>query len=307
MELKNNKNGGIVYLYLIITFFLWGSLYVVSKYALGAMPAPALVCCRALVGTLTLLFLARKQQKPKFTKEEKRAIFWIGLLGYFSTQLLVTIGISLSGASMAALVNSLTPVAVTVVAAIVLGEKIDAVKIACLVLAVVGTCVVALDGLQMGSLIGVLCVLLSLVTWAIASTLVRRLTKKHSALIVTLSGMAMSLVFHLPSAAISIAASKEALHITWTTVAAILYLGIAGTGLAQLSWSRCLQMKEASFCSMFYPLQAVFSALLGAVILGETFKPLFFVGLALIAADVVLICLHNNKLEKQALAEQETK
>lgn len=294
------KNSASVYLYLLITFFCWGSVYVVSKYALGALPAPAVCASRVIVGVLALLFLARNERRPQFTKEDKKSLLIIAFFGYFCTQQLVTLGISLTGASMAALVNSLTPVAITVVAAIVLKERIDAVKIICLILAIGGTIVVALDSISGGSTIGIVSVLVSLVCWAIASTRVRQMTKKHSALIVTLYGMMLSLVFQVPVAAVSIILSPGSVNLTVSTVAAVVYLGIVGTGVAQLFWSRCLQLKEASFCSMFYPLQPVFSAILGAIILGETFKPLFFVGLVLIAADVVLICLHNRKLEKKA-------
>lgn len=298
------KQSASVYLYLLITFFCWGSVYVVSKYALGALPAPAVCASRVLVGVFAVLFLARKEPRPTFTKEDKKDLLVIAFFGYFSTQMLVTFGISLAGASMAALINALTPVAITVVAAIVLKEKIDAVKIACLVLAIGGTAVVALDGVEGGSMIGIAAVAVSLVCWAIASTRVRIMTKRHSAAMVTLYGMALSLVFQIPVAAVSIIVSPNGVNLSLSTVAAILYLGVVGTGVAQLCWTRCLQLKEASFCSMFYPLQPVFSAILGAIILGETFKPLFFVGLVLIAADVVLICVHNSRLEKKAAAEK---
>ena len=308
MELKNNKkNGSLVYLFLLATFFCWGSVYVVTKFALGALPATTLCASRVLVGVLAVMFLARKEERPNFTKEDKISLLVVAFFGYFSTQMLVTIGISLTGASMAALVNSLTPVAITIAAALVLNERIDAVKILCLVLAIGGTAVVAVDGIESGSVVGILCVVVSLITWSISTTFVRRLTKKYSAVSITFYGMALSLVFQIPVGAVSLFANLDTVNLSFSSVAAIVYLGIVGTGMGQLFWNRCLQFKEASFCSMFYPLQPVFSALLGAVILGETFKPLFFVGLALIAADVVLICLHNNKLEKQALAEQETK
>ena len=300
------KASASVYLFILITFFCWGSVYVVSKYALGALPAPAVCTSRVIVGVLAVLFLARKEARPNFTKEEKRSLLMIAFFGYFSTQQLVTLGISLTGASMAALINSLTPVAITIVAAIVLKEKIDAVKIICLALAIAGPAVVTLDsGVSGGNVLGVAAVLVSLATWAIASTHVRRLTQKYSAIIVTLYGMALSLVFQVPVAVGSIIANPGSVNLSLTTVAALLYLGIVGTGVGQVGWSRCLQLKEASFCSMFYPLQPVFSALLGALLLGETFRPMFFVGLVLIAADVILICLHNSRLEKKAAAEKE--
>ena len=43
------------YLYLLLTFFLWGSLYVVSKFVLGKLPAFTLAFVRFLLAFATLL------------------------------------------------------------------------------------------------------------------------------------------------------------------------------------------------------------------------------------------------------------
>lgn len=37
------------YLFLFITFFIWGSQYVVSKYALAVMPPLTVLLCRYIV------------------------------------------------------------------------------------------------------------------------------------------------------------------------------------------------------------------------------------------------------------------
>ena len=62
------------------------------------------------------------------------------------------------------------------------------------------------------------------------------------------------------------------------------------------TWTRCLSILPASTCSLFYPLQPVFAALLGAVILKETFTSTFAIGLALISLDVVLSTWETKKL-----------
>lgn len=46
----------------------------------------------------------------------------------------------------------------------------------------------------------------------------------------------------------------------------------------------------------------MFSALLGMLLLNETFTPSFLVGLVLISADVILSTLETRKLAKQAQA-----
>ena len=82
----------------------------------------------------------------------------------------------------------------------------------------------------------------------------------------------------------------------------VLYLGLVGSGLAQYTWTASLAELPASTCSLFYPLQPMFSALLGILLLNETFTPSFLVGLVLISADVILSTLETRKLAKQAQA-----
>ena len=81
-------------------------------------------------------------------------------------------------------------------------------------------------------------------------------------------------------------------------VLVILYLGFCGSGLAQYTWTKCLSMLPASTCSLFYPLQPTFSALLGALLLQESFSPTFFIGLLLISLDVVLSTWETQRLSK---------
>ena len=180
------------------------------------------------------------------------------MLGYFLTIFLIQIGIALTGSAMASLINALTPVSVTILAALLLKETSAPV--------------------QLGS----------------AAVLMRRLTAKYPAVLVTTYGMAISLIFHIPAGILAYASQPVAF--TPKIVLVVLYLGFFGSGVAQYTWTRCLSILPASTCSLFYPLQPVFAALLGAVILKETFTSTFAIGLALISLDVVLSTWETKKL-----------
>ena len=106
--------------------------------------------------------------------------------------------------------------------------------------------------------------------------------------------MAISLIGHIPVGIVS--AVNQPVTINWTVVLVVLYLGFFGSGVAQFTWVKCLSALPASTCSLFYPLQPVFSALLGAAILGETFTSAFFIGLVLISIDVALSTWETSRL-----------
>lgn len=271
---------------LVFTFFVWGSVYVAGKMVSDQVPASLVACLRCVTAMLPLLLMSRKYLKTKIDREDWKYFFLVGAIGYFLTIQMIQLGIELTGASMASLINALTPVAVTILAAFILKEQITPVKCLCLILALAGTFVITRGASTQGETMGIAVVLVGVVSFAAASVYMRRLTAKYPAVLVTTYSMAISLIFHIPVGIATIC--TEPVTVTPFAVAAILYLGFAGSGVAQYTWTKCLSLLPASTCSLFYPLQPAFSALLGAWLLGETFSPAFFAGLLLISLDVVL-------------------
>lgn len=130
------------FLLLFVTFFFWGSVYVGGKLISDDVPAPLLGCLRCFVASFPLMLMARKHFGVKIDRADWKYFAGVGVMGYFLTIFLIQLGISLTGASMASLVNSVTPVGVTIFAALHLKEKITPTKVLCLVLALVGTFVI---------------------------------------------------------------------------------------------------------------------------------------------------------------------
>lgn len=286
------------FLLLVMTFFFWGGVYVAGKFISNDVPAPLLACLRCTVAVGPLLFMARKHLGTKIAREDRMAFLLVGGLGYFLTIFLIQTAITLTGAGMAALLNSLTPVAVTIIAAVLLKEKITPVKCLCLALALAGTVVITNGAGGEGQVLGIVLALVSVLCWGVASVFMRRLTAKYPPILVTAYGIAISLVFHLPVGIFT--AATQPVTITGKTVLVVLYLGLIGSGLSQFTWTKCLSVFPASTCSLFYPLQAVFAAILGALILGESFQSTFLLGLLLISADVALSTWETRRQSLQA-------
>lgn len=285
------RRKGMVYIYLLITFMLWGSIYVASKYAMGSLPVLAVTGLRFLVAVIPLLAVGlRRLRETPIDKGDWKYLILLGAMGYFLTPVLNMTGLNMISASTASLVNSLNPVGITIMAALVLKERIGPRHILCLLLAVAGTVVITGGGKGGGGqAIGVLCVLASVATWGFCSVTMRRINRKYGSLVVTTYGILISEALYIPLIFRSLS-GQGAARFEMGAVLAIVYLGTFGTALAQYLWGKSLSMMEASKCSVFYPLQAVFSSLLAAMLLNERFTPEFFIGAALIAAGVVINC-----------------
>lgn len=294
MEKKAHSAG---YAYLFATFFLWGSVYVAGKFGSSQFPPFLLTALRCLIAVPLLLAMARAHLRVRIDRADRRYFLAVGLLGYYLTFELVQLGVSLTGASTAALVNSFNPVVIMLLAAVFLKERVTPVKLLCLALAMAGTLIVAGGASGQAELLGILSTLLATVTWGTAAVCIRRLTAKYPAILVTAYGMAISLLFHIPTGIYD--ALRQPPRIEWSGVLTVLYLASAGTALAQFTWAKALSRFPAGTCSLFYPLQAVFSALLGAVVLRETFTSAFFIGLAFVAADVALSTWETSREAKR--------
>lgn len=286
------------WLFLLVTFFFWGSVYVGSKL-IPDVPTALVGCLRCCVAVVALQIVVQTKFKGVvIAKEDYKYFLGVGALGYFATIFLIQKGIALAGSSTASLINSMTPVSVTIFAALILKEKITPVKVLCLVLALTGTYIITTGASGEGETLGAMLVLLSVICWGIASVNMRQLTAKYPPVLVTAYGMTLSLVLHIP-VGIFEAVQAGGTGLDAGSILVLLYLGLVGSALPQYTWTASLSMLPASTCSLFYPLQPAFSAILGAFILGETFKPTFFIGMLLISIDVVLSTLETRRLSQQ--------
>ena len=294
------------WLFLLLTFFCWGSVYVFSKM-IPSVPTALVGCLRCCIAVIPLQIVVRTKFKGiTIAREDYKYFIGVGILGYFATIFLIQKGIALAGSSTASLINSMTPVSVTIFAALILKEKITPVKILCLVLALTGTYIITTGASGEGEALGALLVLLSVISWGIASVNMRQLTSKYPPVMVTAYGMTLSLLFHIPVGVFETVQAGGA-GLEPMSILVLLYLGLVGSALPQYTWTASLSMLPASTCSLFYPLQPAFSAILGALILGETFKPTFFIGMFLISIDVILSTLETRRLSMLEKAAQAKK
>ena len=125
------------YIFLLLTFVLWGSLYVVSKYVLGKLPAFTIAFLRFFFAFAALSLFDRHPGK-KLEKQHIPYILLIGFGGYFIAVGAQLLGTKYAGASTASLINSMNPVTMTLFGAIILHEQLTIRKILGIALSILG-------------------------------------------------------------------------------------------------------------------------------------------------------------------------
>ena len=275
------------------TFLCWGSLYIVSKIALRTVPPVTLLALRYLVAIPALYGILRLRGALKrMTREDVRTVFAIGFIGYFLSFCLQMLGINRLTGSISSLLGAMNPIFIPILASVFLREKLTAAKVGCVAVSMVGVVtIIGVNGTV--DLLGALFMLVSVFLWSSASVIIRRVSGRYDPMQVAMLGMVFALPFTGMWAFAELRTAPFALPLP--SVLAVLYMGLVGTATAHTLWNTSLSRMDASFCSMFYPMQPLVSSVLGVLALGERITPNFLIGGAIICCGIVAAVLSGKK------------
>lgn len=270
---------------LFAAFVLWGSQYVISKIALRTVPPVTLLALRYLVSVPALFIVLRlRHALTPIKKGDWPILFAIGFTGYFASFCLQMLGINRLTGSVSSLLGAMNPIFIPILAAFFLHERITPAKIACVALSMAGVVViVGVDGTVDVS--GALLMLASVFLWSTASIIIRRVSGRYDPMQIALIAILCALPFTGGWSFIELQSAP--CSFTLESVLAVLYMGVLGTAVTHSLWNYSLRVMDASFCSMFYPMQPLVSSILGVLFLHEAVTPSFVIGALMICCGIV--------------------
>lgn len=284
----------IGYLYLLITFLGWGSIYIVSKYALAVMGPVTVSFCRYAVSVICLYGIMRVKGVQKKVAKEHWKYFWIlGGLGYFGAIILQLGGTALLSGSLASLINSMNPIVISLMAAVFLKEKITWKNVVSIMVSLIGVYIILGKGAVQINPVGIALSGSAVILWSAASVTIRKISGYYDPIQTALYGMSIALVLNAPAAVLENLFMTRS-HPTPTAIFACLFVAVIGTAVSHTCWNKSLQLIDASTCSMFYPLQPLVSAVLGVVLLHEVITWQFVLGAIFICSGIVITFLPLN-------------
>ena len=295
----SDKSNKIAYLYLLITFTAWGSLYVVSKFVLGKVPTFTTSFIRSAIAAIVLNIALKQRKVAKISPEDYKYIFIIGFFGYFISMGTQFIGTKLTNASLASLINSMNPITITLLASLILKEKISPRNVISILVLLIGVRILIGDINDNVYIGGILFSLLSVFIWSLVSVLIRKVTRKYNPIQITAYGITMGAVFNLPVSMYEIYTTPD-IEFDAGVIIATIYMGLVCTALAHLLWNKSLSMLDAGVCSLFYPIQPLVATLLGIIFLNEAINKNFIIGGLLIVGAVVFNIIGNVKRANSA-------
>ncbi|NEU58312.1 DMT family transporter [Halorussus sp. MSC15.2] len=276
---------------------LWGGMYVVSKWGFSAIPPVTLGFLRVVIGAAVLLVVVRRARPAReFSRTDRRRFV---ALGVAVTATIVTqfVGTDLTNASQGALLTVLTPVFTLLLGVSALSEPMTRRKSAGMALAAVGTLSVLagrydLTRMASGNAVGVAALLVASLAWAAYTVYGKPLVRAYSALETATYSTVAAVPMLGVLAAAELAVSGFSLGdvpLSLPVAGAVLYLGVLSTAVAWYLWYKGLEFVDAGTVAVFFFVQPLVGALLGALLLGEAIGPDFVVGGAVMAVGVYIV------------------
>ena len=285
---------------------IWGSTFVVSRYALASVSFLDLVILRFACSTalFAVLFLVQRPRMPHGRE------WWLYLgaaaSGYVLSIPFQFLGTSLTNAHIGSIITCATPLAMVVLAGLFLHEHVRLRDILAIAIALAGVALISLEGLRRGAgasplhwLEGIAALVAAAVTWGLYSLFLRLITRKQSSLTATGISNALGFFILLP---LFIPRGGEVIATVTTRpvlAAAIVYLGVVSTFLGFTLWTLGLeQVSSVSASSLMFFCQPLAGTILGMLVLHEhvTAQTIISSGLILTGLLVSMVSSQVNTL-----------
>lgn len=316
--MRTRRGSTINFAALIVVNVLWAAQYPAYKIA-GDSMEPAALNFWTLVLAAGLLLPLRMRESRRRTGAQFE-IGWrilyeyllLGVAGIVPPSVMLSWGITHSSASNAALLSLTIPILMTGLGVLMLGEKLTPLRLASLMLGLVGTLMISTSDLAQASftrklLVGNFVILIAGMGSAFYNTYSKRLLAKYSEIEVLLNSY---LVAALACAVISVALEKHPFYVlagysakTWVAIAV---LGLLVWGLAMVLWMWVLNRVDVGQVSTSIYLLPLFGLVLSVVSVHDRLTLSQIVGGALtFAGTATLTLFESNRNEEVKLAKQE--
>ena len=285
----------------VLAAFIWSGNFIIAKGVNKEIPPISLNFYRWLIASLIILPFAIKQFRAqwKLVKQSWHYLFWVSLTGVALFNTFVYIGAHYTSAINLALIGTTSsPIMSIVFARIFLKEKIGWMKLAGMILCIIGVLFLLSNGnfqnlLSLHFSTGDLWMLLAAFCFAVYNTLVKKkpagISPVNFLFVIFSFGTLMVLPFFIWE-------FTRSAPVLWNNhlILSILYLGLAASVICFLIWNIAIGKLGAGRTALFGNLIPVFSSIEAAIILHEDFNAVHITSMVIIFAGILLANLRHQ-------------
>ncbi len=279
----------------LFAVLVWGASFIATKVALAEVSPVTVVWVRFAMGVAVLgVALVVSGQLAPVPPGTLAMFALLGLLGITFHQWLQSTALVTSRASTSGWIVATTPVFMALLGRVVLHERLGGARAAGIAIAGAGVVLVVTRG-QLSTLLhghfgapGDALILLSAPNWAVFSVLSRRVLRVQPAIrtMAGVMGLGWLATTGLLAAGPGFTELPKLSSRGWT---ALVFLGIACSGLAYIAWYDALRHMPASQAGALLYLEPLVAMAVAAAVLGEPITAGTVVGGAVILAGVWLV------------------
>lgn len=293
------------YLALVALALLWGFSFLLIKVGLHDMSPTVLMLIRAASGFAALAAFMLVTGRPLFTDGWQRRIIPYTVLAALSGVVpwtAIAVGEQTISSGLASILNATTPLwAAVLVIWMIPSDRPSALNYVGVFIGLAGVVILVLPDLTAkgfsGSVVGAIAVVTASISYAVSALYQRKKLRGFSVYEVSVGQLALTTLLAIPIAAPSL----PSLHFALPSMAAVIALGVGGSGLAYLLYyyiNNTLGPVRATGVTILVPMTAV---LWGVVLLGETLSLPIVIGMIVILAGIVLTNLRRASSRQPAV------
>lgn len=285
------------YVALLLSIFLWGVNFAVTKIGLFEIAPITLAFLRFFVASVLLVsavFVAKRGKELKKAFIQDTPFFlMLGFLGIAMLFVLENFALKYTAISEASIIMSCDAILVVVLAYFFLGEKMNLYKFSGVILGFLGVFLVMFnqkDFLNLflsKSFLGDVLMFFSTLMWGIYTIMSKKRVQKYDPLVVVTIASIFGMVF-LFLAMILFEGLPSIMEFSTQAWLVIAWLGVIISGLCYYLWNYALKYLDASKAGIYMFLMPVIATILGLIIFDEKLTVQMGVGAVLVFGGIYL-------------------
>lgn len=279
--------------------FIWGAAYPLTKVVLTDIPPVFLGFLRFSLAGIVFMISERSLPLHNVAANDRKCFFKLAFWGVFVLILGMNYGLIWAPGIAASVLSGTPPLFTVILAAIFLGERIMAVQIISIALALCGLALLGSDLSEASSLeswkiwIGCLLTLVPQFAWAMYGITGKRLSSRYGWRLICRDTFSLGALMLAPVAFIEIWVKGFG---EWNTqsLSILLYLAIMNSVVTYSLWNSALRMIPVSLACFLIYLQPVSGAVLSFFLFGEKLGTYGFMGVLLIFVALTMVLLPQS-------------
>lgn len=287
-KMKKEING---VLYLILSSVSFGIIPILAKlsYRQGTDTYSVLLIRFILASLILLIFLFYKKISIKLKFKQLIEVLLLGCFGYSLTVILTFIAYNYISVGIVTMILYLYPAIVTFLSFLIYKEKLHAKKIMCLIISVIGLCLLVYGGKSKLNMKGVLFSFLASFAYAIyVIGLCHKEVRKINTYVMTFY---ISLISAVTALALGLGTHNLNMEINLQSMIFITLLAVISTVVALAAFLKGVRLVGPSKGSILSNLEPIVSMVLGFFVLHEKLSLQAVLGSILVISAIILLTI----------------